>query len=339
MTTVIRVKALRWAWILLPCALVAQPPQPAAPAKPDSTEVLAHIEKAKKLAGTEWPLEEGFFCEAKRVQGLDPKSIQEPTKIFDNVYAMGQDGGSPAGSTQYVITTPEGYIMIDAGFTEGVEPRLLTQFKQLGLDPAKVKIVLVTHGHPDHFGGSLYFQEHFNSKIYVSEADWDFIYNIYPVQNAKKKRPDPPAPPAKKDMVAVDGQAITLGGEKVIPVLIPGHTPGSMGFIFDVMDKGKRHVAAIWGGTILGVGAIPTEGLQTYVKSLAHFEEMTKKAKVDVELQNHPFYDNFQDKLAKVRERKPGEPNPLIVGQSNYVKFVEVMSECTQAQIGRRAEQ
>jgi metallo-beta-lactamase class B len=58
---------------------------------------------------------------------------------------------------------------------------------------------------------------------------------------------------------------------------------------------------------------------------------------VDVELQNHPLFDNFTVKLAQLQIRKPGEPNPFIVGQANYGKFMDVMSECMQAEIDRRA--
>ena len=334
MTAEIRRKALRWAGgMLLPCALMAQPPQQQQqPSKPDSPGVKAHVDRAKQVGGSEWAIEANMFCEGTRPK-VDQKAVLEPTKIFDNVYVVGQ-----AGTAQYVITTPEGIILIDSGFVQEEESVLLPAFKKLDLDPAQIKILIVSHGHPDHFGGALYLQEHYHPKIYLSAQDWDFMTKVYPVENAKKKKPDPPSPPPQHDMVMQESQPIGLGGEKVTPVFTPGHTPGSMGLIFDVMDQGKRHVAAIWGGTILAVNAISTEGLQEYVRSLAHFGNMTEQAKVDVELQNHPFYDGFQEKLAKVRERKPSEPNPFIVGQANYSHFVEVMSECVQAQIGRRAE-
>ena len=46
---------------------------------------------------------------------------------------------------------------------------------------------------------------------------------------------------------------------------------------------------------------------------------------VDVELQNHPIMDGFADRLAALRARKPGDPNPFVVGQENNSRFVEVM--------------
>ena len=82
-------KKLYW---LLPtltiCALVARPAlaqQAPASTKPDSPEVQAHIEKAKKIAGTYWAQAEHFLCEAPRAtQAADPG----PVKLFDNFWAI-----------------------------------------------------------------------------------------------------------------------------------------------------------------------------------------------------------------------------------------------------------
>ena len=76
-----------------------------------------------------------------------------------------------------------------------------------------------------------------------------------------------------------------------------------------------------------------------FINSIQHFEEWTKKMKVDVELENHPgTWDGFPDKLAAVRNRKPGQPNPFVVGQQNYIKFLEVMHDCAQAAFDRRKD-
>jgi hypothetical protein len=76
--------------------------------------------------------------------------------------------------------------------------------------------------------------------------------------------------------------------------------------------------------------------LQTYLKSVAHFKDETRKAKADVEIQNHPLMDPIQAKLDKLKARKNSDPNPFVVGEANYQKFVEVMSLCTQVNIARR---
>ena len=301
-------------------AALAQAPS-AAPAKPDSPEVKALIEKAKKAGGPMWAEEEHFFCEAPRANSPNDPPIP-PTKIFDNVYAIGN-----SGTTVYVIETSDGLMMIDSLAANQVETQLLPGFQKLGLDPAKVKVIIMGHGHADHFGGSPYMQEHYGSKVYISAADWDLMEHPPAGRGGEKKGPAPVLP--KHDQVITEGQPIVLGDVKVMPVAIPGHTPGSMGFIFPVKDQGKTHTAALYGGTILTPGIISDEGLQTYRKSVAHFKEETKKAKADVELQNHPLMDPIQVKLDKLAARKKGDPNPFVVGQANY-------AACTDVNIARR---
>jgi len=321
----------RLAILLVPAFLFGQGRPSASSSKPDSAEVTAHVEKAKKIAGATWASEARFFCLVPRPNSpTDP--LIEPTKLFDNVYAIGR-----SGTVVYAITTPDGIILIDSGYANEVESVLLAGMNKLGLDPAKIKYLIVTHGHGDHFGGAAYLQQHYGMRVALSEADWNLMLNP-PAPPPGKAAPGPPVAPPKKDMVAEEGQPITLGGEKVVPVMIPGHTPGSMGLIFDVSEGGKRHVAALYGGTILLPGIISDQGLQQYLHSIDHFKAMAKQYKVDVELQKHPLYDNFEERLAKLRDRKPGAPNPFVVGQANYGKFLDVMAECMRAQIARRAE-
>jgi metallo-beta-lactamase class B len=307
-------------------SLFAQP-APQATGKPDSEAVKALIEKAKKAGGSMWAGEEHFFCEAPRANSPNDPPIQ-PTKIFDNVYVIGNQG-----TVAYVIDTSDGLLMIDSLSADQTETQLLPGFQKLGLDPAKVKVIVVGHGHADHFGGTQYFQEHYGTKIFISAADWDLMEHPPAGRGGKK---GPPAPLPRRDQVIVEGQPISLGDFKIMPVAVPGHTPGSMAFIFPVKDNGKTYIAAMYAGTVLTPGIVSDEGLNTYLKSVAHFKEETKKAKVSVELQNHPLMDPIQTKLDKLKDRKKGEANPFVVGQANYQRFVDVMSACTEVNIARR---
>lgn len=316
-------------YILCTLLLHAQPPQ--ALPKPDSDAVKAMIEKAKKAGGPMWAEEAHFFCEAPRANSATDPPI-EPTKIFDNVYVIGNQG-----TVAYVIATSDGLLMIDlidSLAANQVETQLLPGFQKLGLDPAKVKMIVMGHGHADHFGGSSYFQEHFGSKVYIAAADWNLMEN--PPAAAKKGPPAAANPLPKHDQVVVEGQPIEVGDFRMTPVAIPGHTPGSMAYIFPVKDNGETRIAALYGGTVLTPGIVSDEGLQTYLKSAAHFKEQAKKAKVETELQNHPLMDPIQPKLDKLKARKKGEPNPFVVGQANYLKFVDVIAACTEVNIARR---
>ena len=206
---------------------------------------------------------------------------------------------------------------------------------KLGLDPAKVKLILLGHGHADHFGGARYFQEHFGTKVGATAADWDLI--------------DPSSPPAgqannnqsrpKRDLVLAEGQPVRLGGVTVTPIAIPGHTPGSLAYIFPVKDGRQTHMAGLFGGTILAVDRITTPGLKQYVQSIDHYLDTAKRLKVDVELQNHPIFDMTPERLARLKIRKAGEPHPFMTGTDRYVTFWSVLSECIQAEIARRGSE
>ena len=118
--------------------------------------------------------------------------------------------------------------------------------------------------------------------------------------------------------------------------MIPGHTPGSMGVIFPVKDGRTTHIAGLFGGSILTPGRISDEGLQQYINSVEHWGDVTRRMKVEVEIQNHPMYDGFVAKLERLKQRKPGDPNPFLVGSDSYQRFVSVMAGCEKVQLARR---
>ena len=136
--------------------LHAQAPQaPAAPPKPDTPAVTQHVDLARKAAGTEWTQAVDFICKVNpdRANRVDDPLIA-PTKIFDNVYAIGR-----TGTVVYAITTSAGIVLIDAGYADQLETVLLPGLKAVGLDPNNVRYILLGHGHGDHFGGAAYFQD------------------------------------------------------------------------------------------------------------------------------------------------------------------------------------
>jgi metallo-beta-lactamase class B len=304
--------------------LQAQAPN-SAPANMDKLEVRALIAKAKKAAGTEWAGAERFLCEEPRgASANDP--LVEPTKIFDNVYLLGKDGGEI-----YAITSSEGIILLGSGAATETESVLLAGLQKLGLDPSKIKAVVIAHGHADHFGGAKFLQEKYGAHVYISAQDWDLMEHPPAVRGGEKKKGAAPVLP-NHDMLLTEGQPVVVGDAKVTPIFIPGHTPGSMALMFSVKDNGKTHSAAIFGGAVLLVRAMSGDSDQ-YLKSIERFRDAAKKAKVDVYLKDHPLFDGEAEKLAKLRSRKKGEPNPFVVGQASYMRYIDVMSACFEAQI------
>src|SRR5262249_15598307 len=162
-------------------------------------------------------------------------------------------------------------------------------------------------------------------------GDGNLLHPRTPPANAN---PNPARP--RKDVVLVDGKAFNYGDVTVTPVAIPGHTPGSLAYIFPVKDKGKMRMAGLFGGTILTSNIITTDGLKQYVQSIAHYLDVAKKMKVEVEIQNHPIFDGMPEKLTKFKAMTAKDPNPFVVGTDRYLKMWNIVSECMQAEIARR---
>jgi len=290
--------------------------------KPDSAEIKQLLDKTKAIAGSDWSETFDFFCAMNPTRANRPDDpVIEPAKVLDNLYVIGR-----TSTAVWAITTSAGIVLIDAGYGDQLESVLLPGMKKLGLDPAQVKYVIVGHGHADHFGGAAYFQQR-GARVVVAGPDWDLI----------EKSPAGPVQPPKRDVVAVEGQPITIGDVAFTPVMIPGHTPGSMGLVFPVKDGRTTRIAGIFGGSILTPGRLTNDGMKQYIESVNHWAEVTKRMKVDVEIQNHPMYDNFLTKLDRLKQRKPGQPNPFVVGADSYQHFLGVMSGCTTVQLMRRA--
>ncbi len=298
--------------------------------KPDNPQSLAHVNAAKKIAGNDEFLlaPYNFFCIPANARANDSNAPElEPVKLFDDVYAVGN-----SETTVYAITTPEGILLIDSGYTDRVETVVVAGLKKLGLDPANVKYVLLGHGHADHFGGSKYFQDH-GAKIGAAGADWELINPSNPPANpngnANQPRP-------RKDLVLDEAQPLKFGGLTVTSVLIPGHTPGSLAFIFPVKDRGKTRIAGIFAGAMLTLDRPTTDALKQYTGSIAHYIDAAKRMKVEVELQNHPIFDGTPSRLAKLKTMKAGDPNPFVVGTDRYISMWNIVSECIHAEIARR---
>jgi metallo-beta-lactamase class B len=312
--------------IAAPLPAVGQGPD-ASPSRPDNTRSRAHIEKARALAGDDLRATFDFFCVPGVARGQDNDApALEPVRLFDNLYAIGN-----SETTVYVITTSEGLILLDSGFAGQAETVLVPGLKKLGLDPADVKYVLLGHAHADHFGGSKYFQDRYGARVGLAGPDWDALD-----RQAAGRSPSAPQPP-RRDFVVVDRQPVTLGDLSVTPVLIPGHTPGSLAYIFPVREGATTRMAGLFGGTLLSSflrAEIPA--VQQYIASVNRYLDVATQMNVEVEIQNHPIFDDMPAKLARLRTRKAGEPHPFVIGSDGYTRFWTIVTECMQAELARR---
>src|SRR5579864_5504332 len=240
----------------------------------------------------------------------------EPAKVFDNLYFVGSRIHS-----SWALTTSDGIILIDTLFTYNSEEEIIGGLKKLGLDPASVKYVIITHAHGDHVGGAKLMQDRFGSRIVMGGPDWNSIeksVNGYP--QGKPKR----------DIVADDGQKITLGDTTVTIVTTPGHTPGTLSMLFTVKDRGKAINVAYSGGTAFNFpSTVPN--FETYINSQRKMAAAAASANAAILMSNHTEFDAAVPKIKMLALRKPGEPHTFDIGQAAVARYFTVTAECAQA--------
>jgi metallo-beta-lactamase class B len=253
----------------------------------------------------------------------------EPVKVFDNLYWVGQTEYS-----SWAVTTSEGIIIVDAIYDYSVEDEVVNGLKTLGLDPATIKYVIVSHGHADHAGGAKYLQEHFGARVIMSAADWDLVEH----DTGTWSKP-------KRDLTAIDGQKLTLGDTTLTMYLTPGHTLGTISTLIPVRDNGKPHLAAEWGGTLFNwltnrrayitVGKPDRFWFDTYVSSARRFRDVVSKAGADVIISNHTNYDDSKTKLPLLATRKASDDNPYVIGKDAVQRYLTVAEQCAMAGLTR----
>jgi len=249
-----------------------------------------------------------------------------PARAFDDLYYVGTDF---VGA--WALTTSGGIILFDAmNTTQDARDVIEPGMRSLGLDPARIRMIVVMHGHPDHFGGAKYLQEKYGARVYMSAADWDFAPQWLGAAGAAVAARYGPVP--TRDATAADGQRLTLGGTTVTLFVTPGHTPGTLSALVPVTDGGRRHLVSFWGGT-----ALPNDlaGKRQYEQSVARFSGIVDSANVDAVISNHPFVDGTTDKVVTMRTRRPGDPNPFVVGRDAVRRYMGVHLQCTRAAVLR----
>jgi metallo-beta-lactamase class B len=238
-----------------------------------------------------------------------------PKQAFDDVYWMGTESVSA-----WLLTSSDGYILYDTANVYDAEDVLVGGMQKLGLDPAKVKYVIVSHGHRGESGGAYLFQSRYGAHIVT--ADWDLIEgSLHGYPTGKPKR----------DIVATDGMTLTVGDRTVTLYLTPGHTPGTVSGIFQVHDHGKPLMVVYSGGTEFN---FPNDvaHFDQYLASERRLAALAKAAGATIIINNQSEFNGAADKLRILADRQTGERHPLDVGADAVARYFKIEDECAQAQ-------
>ena len=207
-------------------------------------------------------------------------------KIMGNLYYVGT-----GTLNSYLITTPEGSILINTNFEETV-PLLREAIEKLGFKMADIKIILGSHAHGDHMQADAIVKEMTGGAMVMAmEQDVPALKGM--------KAPSGKAHPV--DRVLKDGEQVTLGGMRLTAHLTPGHTRGCTTWTFTVQDGGKPYNVLIACGGLQEDARLVNN--KNYPEIAEHFGQSIKKFKTfspDVFLAAHSWFFDLAGKYKRL---------------------------------------
>jgi metallo-beta-lactamase class B len=231
----------------------------------------------------------------QKKQPVDYNKPFPPHKIAGNLYYVGSE---QLGS--FLITTPEGHILINSDFEETV-PVVKAAVEKLGFKFTDIKILLGSHGHIDHMQGDALFKELSGARVYAMEQDVPRL--------RKLNTPKHPVHPI--DQILKDGDEVKLGGATLVAHLTAGHTEGCTTWTMKVQDGGKTYDVVILGSIGVNPGFVLVNNkdypqiADDYVRSF----KVLRALPCDIFLGSHGAFYGMTAKYAKLEK---GGPNPFI---------------------------
>jgi metallo-beta-lactamase class B len=237
----------------------------------------------------------------------------EPFRIVGNIHYVGG-----ANIASYLITTPQGHILIDTG-TKEMHDVIKNGVAKLGFKTADIKIMLSSHAHFDHIEGHALMKKLTGAQVMAMMGDAQAL-------EAGKDNSALGAvgwEPVKVDRVLKHGDTVSLGGTTLRALHTPGHTQGATTWVTTVQDKGRTYTVGFLGGTTPN-GGVPLFDNPRHKNVIEDTQRTFKTLKAenvpDIYLVGHP-QAMFAGKVERI---KAGEmPHPLLNGDAWTKQIVD----------------
>jgi metallo-beta-lactamase class B len=253
-----------------------------------------------------------------------------PHHIIGNVYYVGTEG-----LAAYLVTTPQGNILINSGLDSSV-PLIRASVEKLGFRFHDVKILLISHAHSDHCAGSARAKELTGAKYMVMDADVPVIETGGRADFHYGHSPDSLFKPVKVDRVLHDGDRVTLGGTVLVAHLTPGHTKGCTTWTMKASEGGREYNVVIVGSPNVNSGykLVHNAAYPGIAEDYERTFRVLKSLDCDVFLGAHGSYYGMEEKYAR---RKTGR-NPF-VDPEGYRKYVAEREHAFRSELARQVGQ
>ncbi len=151
-----------------------------------------------------------------------------PEKVTDGVYLVGSSDLTDGRDCSVYLVDAGELVLIDSG--AGVNTaQIARNIELLGLDPAHLSTLILTHCHIDHVGGAAYFKERFGVKIVMHTLDAGAVERADQVRTGASWYNLHLAPLPVDVKLAEAEEALSFrDGTRLVCLHTPGHTPGSL---------------------------------------------------------------------------------------------------------------
>jgi glyoxylase-like metal-dependent hydrolase (beta-lactamase superfamily II) len=154
-------------------------------------------------------------------------NVGVPIDVSDNCYLVRHAKGWLLWDTGYpdaVADKAEGVLNPANGLTAHRTTTLAAQLARLGVKPADVTYVAVSHTHPDHVGNVDLFP---TVPVLMQRAEYEWAF----AQEKKPFRADHP-------VMKLEGDKDVFGDRSVVIFSTPGHTPGHQSLLVKLPKTG-----------------------------------------------------------------------------------------------------
>jgi len=216
---------------------------------------------------------------------------RKPFRIYGNTYYVGTQG-----LASILIASPNGHVLIDATLAENA-PVIMAHIRELGFRVEDVKLILNSHAHYDHVGGTAAIQR--VSGATVAASPW----SARVIENGTPTRDDPQFglaqdfPPTTKVRVIHDGEVLRVGSLSLTALFTPGHTPGGTSWTWRSCEKG-RCLDVVYADSqtpISADGFLFTKrgGIEQFQRAFSALE----RARCDILITPHPGQSSFFERV------------------------------------------
>lgn len=268
---------------------------------------------------------------ANHATGEDPPEWLEPFppfRIAGNLYYVGSKG-----LANYLITTPQGHILINSDLEANV-PLIRASVEKLGFKFTDIKILLISHAHWDHDAGSALIKKATGARYMVMDGDVSVVESGGKSDFQYGNRPDLLYPATKVDRVLDDGDEVKLGNAVLVAHLTPGHTKGCTTWTMKVSEGGKNYNVVIVGSPNVNPGYKLVDNA-LYPKIAQDYEStfrVLRSLACDYFLGAHGNYFDMETKYARLQK---GDSTPFI-DPDGYRTYVAQREQIFRAELAKQ---